>query len=95
MTIWSDALDTIWIDELIHQANVLGQRSDTGLKKAAFTAALVKLNRAQGLKAQFTMAQLRSRNEVKKAEFMIVHKMATTSGMGWEDENCRVVCTQI
>ncbi|CAK5108635.1 unnamed protein product [Aphanomyces euteiches] len=93
MTIWNDVLDKIWIDELLHQANVLGQRSDTGFKKCAFLAALSKLNQSPGLKKPFTMAQLRSRNEVKKGEFSIVHKMATASGMGWEDSTCRVICT--
>ncbi|CAK4186151.1 unnamed protein product [Aphanomyces euteiches] len=93
MTIWNDVLDKIWIDELLHQANVLGQRSDTGFKKCAFLAALSKLNQSPGLKKPFTMAQLRSRNEVKKGEFSIVHKMATASGMGWQDSTCRVICT--
>ncbi|KAG9408297.1 hypothetical protein AC1031_021537 [Aphanomyces cochlioides] len=93
MTIWNDYLDAIWLNELLYQVNVLGQRSDTGFKKSAFSAALSKLNHTPGLNKPFTMAQLRSRNEVKKVEFSIVHKMASAFGMGWEDSTCRVVCT--
>ncbi|KAG9416169.1 hypothetical protein AC1031_000567 [Aphanomyces cochlioides] len=93
MTIWNDQFNSIWIDELIYQANVLGQRSDTGFKKSGFIAALAKLNQSPGLKKPFSMPQLRSRNEVKIGEFSIVHKMATSSGMGWEDTTCRVICT--
>ncbi|CAK4476952.1 unnamed protein product [Aphanomyces euteiches] len=92
MTIWNDDLDKIWMDELINQANVMGQRSDSGFKKAAFMAALAKLNKAPGLKQPFNLKQLRSRNDVMKGEFSMVHKMVNTSGMGWEEATCRVVC---
>ncbi|KAH9117254.1 hypothetical protein AeMF1_008950 [Aphanomyces euteiches] len=90
MTLWTDELDTIWINEMIHQANVLGKRSNCGFKKEAWLSALAKLNDHPGCK--FNMMQLKSRNTTLKEKFSLVWSMANASGMGFERSRSLVVC---
>ncbi|KAG9410810.1 hypothetical protein AC1031_018833 [Aphanomyces cochlioides] len=92
MTLWTDELDTIWINEMIHQANVLGKRSNSGFKKEAWTAALAKLNAAVEPGSAFTMLQLKTRNTSLKEKFSVVWSMANSSGMGFERSRSLVVC---
>ncbi|RHY60489.1 hypothetical protein DYB38_004383 [Aphanomyces astaci] len=90
MTIWNDELDAVWINEMIHQANVLGKRSNSGFKKEAWATALSKLNAVPD--SAFTMLQLKSRNTTIKERFSLLWRMANASGMGWERSRALVVC---
>ncbi|KAG9409831.1 hypothetical protein AC1031_020137 [Aphanomyces cochlioides] len=90
MTLWTEELDKIWLNEMIHQAHVLGKTSNTGFKKEAWRAALEKLNAVPG--CSFEMEQLKSRHMNLKSAFSVAYKMANASGMGFERTTCRVQC---
>ncbi|CAK4685840.1 unnamed protein product [Aphanomyces euteiches] len=90
MTLWTEELDKIWLNEMIHQAHVLGKTSNTGFKKEAWRAALDNLNKTP--ECSFKMEQLKSRHTNLKAAFSVVSKMANTSGMSFERSTCRVEC---
>ncbi|ETV67532.1 hypothetical protein H257_16263 [Aphanomyces astaci] len=90
MTPWTQELDQVWLNEMIHQANVLGKRSNSGFKKEAWGEALKKLNLKPG--CSFTMAQLKSHNATLREQYSIISTMAEASGMGWESDRCLVVC---
>ncbi|ETW04846.1 hypothetical protein H310_03969 [Aphanomyces invadans] len=75
---------------MIHQANVLGKRSNNGFKKEAWVAALAKLNEVPD--CAFTMLQLKSRNTAIKERFSLLSRMANASGMRWERSRSLVVC---
>ncbi|KAF0712191.1 hypothetical protein AaE_012091, partial [Aphanomyces astaci] len=37
MGIWTDELDKTWLEELVHQAVVLGKKSNSGFKKGTLS----------------------------------------------------------
>ncbi|RHZ00815.1 hypothetical protein DYB35_006275 [Aphanomyces astaci] len=90
MGIWTYELDKTWLEELDHQVVVLGKKSNSGLKKEAWTAVLKTLNNAHNLDR--TMVQLKSRYDTIKGMYGVVVKLANSSGMGWESSRCRVEC---
>ncbi|CAK4898342.1 unnamed protein product [Aphanomyces euteiches] len=90
MTLWTQELDQVRLNEMIHQANVLGKRSNSGFKKEAWPAALKKLNMKTN--CSFTMPQLKSHNATMREHYSIISTMSDASGMGWESERCMVVC---
>ncbi|CAK4181663.1 unnamed protein product [Aphanomyces euteiches] len=90
MTLWTQELDQVRLNEMIHQANVLGKRSNSGFKKEAWAAALKKLNMKTN--CSFTMPQLKSHNATMREHYSIISTMSDASGMGWESERCMVVC---
>ncbi|KAH9143569.1 hypothetical protein LEN26_005052 [Aphanomyces euteiches] len=90
MTLCTDELDSVWINEMIHQANVLGKRSNNGFKKEAWAAVLTNLNSIPG--CEFNMMQLKSRNAAMRENFSVVWSMANASGMGFERTRSLVVC---
>ncbi|KAH9151380.1 hypothetical protein LEN26_003870 [Aphanomyces euteiches] len=90
MTSWTHELDLIWINEMIHQGDVLGKRTNNGFKKEAWKAALDKLNRRDD--CNFTMLQLKTRNTRLKEKFGLIHRMANSSGMGFERATSKLIC---
>ncbi|KAF0727599.1 hypothetical protein Ae201684_014426 [Aphanomyces euteiches] len=90
MTSWTHELDLIWINEMIHQGDVLGKRTNNGFKKEAWKAALDKLNRRDD--CNFTMLQLKTRNTSLKEKFGLIHRMANSSGMGFERATSKLIC---
>ncbi|ETV86767.1 hypothetical protein H257_01850 [Aphanomyces astaci] len=49
MGIWTDELDKTWLEELVHQAVVLGNKSNSGFKKEAWTALKSRYDTIKGM----------------------------------------------
>ncbi|ETW02974.1 hypothetical protein H310_05415 [Aphanomyces invadans] len=92
MVLWNEALDKLWLNELIRQVGQVGKRANSGYKKEAWKAALHALN--EGSEVKFTQAQLRSRHDMMKKAFRVVSSMCEASGMGFEATTCQIVASE-
>ena len=91
MVLWTAELDTLWLEELVAQTQLLGKRARSGYKKEAWVAALKKINKDRF--PPFKMSQLKSRHDAIKGMYGVISSIINTSGMGWEASTCRVLCT--
>ncbi|KAH9078729.1 hypothetical protein Ae201684P_019803 [Aphanomyces euteiches] len=89
---WSDDKDATWLTEMIHQAHVLGKAANSGFKREAWIAALLKLNSTHNIK--YNVQQLKARHAELKKQYSTVSQMVKTSGIGFESSTCRFVCTE-
>ncbi|KAF0702399.1 hypothetical protein AaE_015961 [Aphanomyces astaci] len=81
MTLWTQELDQVWLNEMIHQASILGKRSNSGFKKEAWVESLKKFNARPN--CSFTMAQLKSHNATLREQYSIILSMANVcNGLG-------------
>ena len=96
----ADVGDQAWVNELIHQANVLGKRTQNGFKTEAWKACVAKLKES-GLTR--TVEQLKERfryvsqtllcyivfiKEITiqlKNRFAVYYHLNNKSGWGWDD----------
>ncbi|KAH9132294.1 hypothetical protein AeRB84_021255 [Aphanomyces euteiches] len=87
---WTDDKDATWLKELYHQVHVLGKRSDSGFKKEAWNAALVKHNGEH--RVSYNKDQLKARHNELKKQYSVVSSMLKTSGIGFDVSTCRFSC---
>ncbi|CAK4217616.1 unnamed protein product [Aphanomyces euteiches] len=81
---WTDDKDATWLKELYHQVHVLGKRSDSGFKKEAWNAALVKHNGEH--RVSYNKDQLKARHNELKKQYSVVSSMLKTSGIGFDGQ---------
>eukprot|EP00474_Spongospora_subterranea_P004502 CRZ04960.1 hypothetical protein [Spongospora subterranea] len=80
---WTDDMDECWISEMIHQANVLGKKAQSGFKREAWDAAVKILNNR--FQINYDREHVKTRSITLKRDFDTVTRIKNLSGFGWDD----------
>ncbi|KAH9168344.1 hypothetical protein AeNC1_017945, partial [Aphanomyces euteiches] len=66
--------------------------ANSGFKREAWIAALLKLNSTHNIK--YNVQKFKARHAELKKQYSTVSQMVKTSGIGFESSTCRFVCTE-